>query len=209
MINKGPWGKRWERWLCEVKKKSILSLISSIHHRPFQSQRDASERRGSEQRRRVLLHLRRLAASLHHRRRRPAFKLHPLPCQKLGIGIDSPWRNYSSASVIYGRDKRVGAFAFGGGFFFERRIVTLGVGVRKMNHQRKSETLAKSEETKRFLTQLQCFSLSQTFKLATTGRMSTPLPLFLSPHPSPPTGFCSRSLAVKREVWIQKVDHWA
>lgn len=46
----------------------------------------------------------------------PNFKLHPLPCQKLGIGIDSLWRNYSSATIIYCGDKRVGAFAFGGIF---------------------------------------------------------------------------------------------
>lgn len=92
MINTGPWGMRWEWWLCKVKK-SILSLISSIHHQ-FSNHNDNGED--------------------HIIATKSNFKLHPLPCSSLLNWNWFPWRNYSSASIIYCHDKRVGTFLFGG-----------------------------------------------------------------------------------------------
>lgn len=90
----------------KVNTSTHLLYTSSL----FQSQREG---RGSQPHCALLLHLHQLAAP-DITATKPDFKLHPLPCRRLGIGIDSLWRNYSSASLIYCRDKIVGTFVFGG-----------------------------------------------------------------------------------------------
>lgn len=106
MINTGPWGMRWERWWCKVKSQYFPSRLytSSVLH----LQREG---RGSQRCCAVWLHLHPPALP-YIVATKPSFKLHPLPCPRLEMGIDSLWRSYSSASIIYCRDKRVGTFCF-------------------------------------------------------------------------------------------------